>query len=71
MAPCINKKEQDKYKLQLQDMKDFSQQYFPRFGKHDWPLYMRFCIFMQKTDSLAVFPVLYYLNQGYRRFRKS
>lgn len=63
-------KEREKYALQMEEMRCFSQQNFPWFGKHDWPLKLQFCIFMQKIDSPFVFPVLYYLNQFYRWCRK-
>ena len=64
------KEEREIYSSQIEEMRVFSKRYFPRFGKRDWPLKLRFCIFMQKIDSPVVFPVLYYLNQFYRRCRK-
>lgn len=65
------KEEREKFSLQVEEMRDFSRQHFPRFGKRNWPLKLRFCIFMQKFDSPVIFPVLYYLTQFYRWCRKS
>lgn len=64
------KEEREKYSLQMKEMRDFSKQHFPKFGKCSWPFNLRFCIFVQKIDSPFVFPVLYYLNQFYRWCRK-
>lgn len=64
------KEEREKYSLQVEEMRAFSKRHFPRFGKRDWSLKLRLCIFMQKFNSPIVFPVLYYINHFYRWCRK-
>ena len=65
---CYDSSEQERqqYASSFKEMKMFSVNHFSCFGEEYWPLYLRFSIFMARFNSVFVFALLYYLNQGYK-----
>lgn len=59
------------YKPYLEEMKAFSSQHLPWFGKKGWPVFLKLSCFMSKFDNPLVFAVLYYMNQVYRIIRRT
>ena len=53
--------------LQIKEMRDFAKTHLQNQAHDNWPLHLRFCIFLTKANSPLVFPFLYYLNQFYRK----
>ena len=58
--------ERQQYASFFKEMQMFSTNRFSCFGEKCWPLYLRFSIFMARFNSVFVFALLYYLNQGYK-----
>lgn len=63
--------ERKKYARQMDEMRNFALQHFSGFGEKNWSLHVRLCISLVRYDSELVFAFLYYLNQFYRKLRKS
>ncbi len=68
---CYDNSEQERqqYASFFKEMQEFAASHFPCFGEKDWPLYLRFSIFLARFNNAFVFALLYYLNQWYRRVR--
>ena len=62
-------KNQDKsfYQPYLKEMRAFSRQNLPWFGKKGWTLFLKLSCFMSKFNNPFIFAVLYFINQLYRK----
>ena len=64
------RRERKQYTLYLKEMSDFCTQEFPTVGLKEWPLHMRFTIFLSRFNNELVFALLYYMQLGYRYLKK-
>lgn len=60
---------QDRYIFDwaIMEMQDFVCQELPVFGMCNWPLHLRFSVFMARFNNEFVFALLYFMCQGYKR----
>jgi len=70
---CYFNTQQDReaYSSSLEEIRNFTVRTFPYFGFKEWPLHLRFTIFMARFCNLFIYAMLYYLNQGYRIIKRS
>lgn len=61
--------EQEKYALNMEEIRAFCVQKVPFFGLKKWPLHIRFTIIIGRLNNKYAFAFLYYLLQSYRWIR--
>ncbi len=66
---ACGKTEKRENREKIEELKQFSQEHFPLFGRREWKLCLRVsCLFMRSSSQLS-FACLYCMSQTYRRLR--
>ena len=55
--------EKQTYKGRIEELKEFSRDFFPLFGRRSWPCYLRLSIVFMRSSSCFAFFLLYWMNQ--------
>lgn len=61
--------DRETYRLEIEEMHEFSRKNLQKQDIKGWPLHLRFCLLLEKINKPMVLPFLYYVNQLYRMYR--